>query len=333
MTTLQGTEPGLREPVAPGGYGAGGLWPDDEAAVRRARYATERVVSARVSLRQRLVEIWRCRELLVFLVRKELKVKYKNSVLGFAWSMLNPALVLLVYYMVFTVFLPNGIPHFALFLFAGLLFWNLFNNSLMGASGAVVNNAAIIKKVAFPREILALSQVGTACVFFCFQSCVLIAFFAGFEYAPAWKYLPLIPFALVVLVVITAAISLFLSAVNVYLRDTQHLIEVILQAWFWGVPVVYSFNEALYPRLIAHGLEWVYMIDPITPLILSIQRALYGVHMYVPKGQTKLESVLPTFHYTTYIYLDLIVLAVGVILFFGAMLLFGRIEGNFAEEL
>lgn len=351
MTTLSRTEPDLR-PAAPhdGAAGDGALsprWPemDGSGPDRGGRYATERVVSARVSLRNRLIEIWRCRELLVFLIRKELKVKYKNSVLGFAWSMLNPALVLLVYYVVFTIFLRNGVPHFALFLFAGLLGWNLFNNSLMGASGAVVSNAGIIKKVAFPREILALSQVGTACVFFCFQTAVLIAFYAGFAYAPAWNFLPLIPLALVALIVITAAFAVFLSAVNVHLRDTQHLIEVVLQAWFWAAPIVYSFNY-VYKRFQAHRLfgipgthlTWLYLANPIAPIVLTIQRALYGYHIYyvppaAPGQKPTPTSVLTNFPWTWYLEVDLIILGVGVLLFLGAMALFGRIEGNFAEEL
>lgn len=356
MTTLSRTETDIEQPTAPtdgaGGNGAPGrggvgVPPRPGEAVpadlRRDRYATERIVSARVSLRQRLIEIWRSRELLVFLVRKELKVKYKNSVLGFAWSMLNPALVLLVYYIVFTVFLPNGIPHFALFLFSGLLGWNLFNTSVMGSAGVVVNNAGIIKKVSFPREILPLSQVGTACIFFLFQAAVLILFFVGFHYAPSWEYLPLIPLALVTLVVVASAFAVFLSAVNVYLRDTQHLIEVVLQAWFWGAPIVYSF-QFVYNKFQRHTLfgipgthlTWLYLADPVAPVILTIERALYGFHLYVPPHSaagTAPTSVLAPFPYMWYVEILLIVLAVGILLFLGAMALFGRIEGNFAEEL
>jgi ABC-2 type transport system permease protein len=319
----------------PGSADTGPVWGD--GTPRQDRKLPARVVSARVSLRARLLELWRSRELLVFLVRKELKVKYKNSALGFAWSMLNPALVLLVYYVVFTVFLPNGIPHFALFLFSGLLGWNLFNTGLMGAAGAIVNNAAIVKKVAFPREILALAQVGTACIFFCFQGIVLIAFFAGFRYAPDWSYLPLIPLALVAIIVFTSAFAIFLSAVNVYMRDTQHLIEVLLTAWFWGAPVVYSFS-LVYNKLNGHRLFeipgthliWLYLFDPLAPVVLAFQRALFGLSPVV-KGTT--QHVLHAYSYLWYVEVLSIVLVVSVGLFLLAMMLFGRIEGNFAEEL
>ena len=103
--------------------------------------APVRVVSAKVSLRNRFVEIWQARELVIFLVRKELKVRYKNSVLGFLWSFLNPALVLCVYYVVFKYFLANHISLFAIYLFAGLLPWNLFNNSLLSSAGVLVAQA------------------------------------------------------------------------------------------------------------------------------------------------------------------------------------------------
>ena len=140
-----------------------------------------RVVSAKVSLRNRFVEIWQARELVIFLVRKELKVRYKNSVLGFLWSFLNPALVLLVYYVVFKYFLANHISLFAIYLFAGLLAWNLFNNSLLSSAGVLVAQAGIVKKVSFPREILALAQVGTAICYFFFQACIMVAFLIGFQ--------------------------------------------------------------------------------------------------------------------------------------------------------
>src|SRR3954470_12124034 len=98
----------------------------------------QRVVSARVSLRYRLAEIWRYRELFVGLVRKELKVKYKESFLGFLWSMLNPAATLLIYYVVFQLILKNGIPHFAIYLVSGILVWNLFSTAVPAATGSVV---------------------------------------------------------------------------------------------------------------------------------------------------------------------------------------------------
>src|SRR4029077_14446765 len=117
--------------------GAVGLGEHDRALAERARLIASRspkptrVVAARVSLWRRLGELWRSRELFSFLVRKEIKVKYKNSVLGFLWSMLNPALTLAVFYVLFTFFLPNGIPNFVIYMFSAMLVWNLFQTAVL----------------------------------------------------------------------------------------------------------------------------------------------------------------------------------------------------------
>ena len=116
------------------------------------------------------------RELLIYLVRTEIKVKYKNSVLGLVWSMISPAMTLAIYFFVFSILLDNKMPNFVIFLFAGLLLWNLFSLGVLTGTGIVVNNAGIVKKVSFPREILALAAVGSACVFFFFQAIVMVIF-------------------------------------------------------------------------------------------------------------------------------------------------------------
>jgi ABC-2 type transport system permease protein len=295
---------------------------------------TARIVSSRVSLRDRLREIWRARELFVFLVRKDLKVKYKNSFLGFLWSMLNPAFVLLVYYVVFKYFLKNPTPSFALYLFAGLVVWNLFQTATTGSASVIVANAGIVKKVAFPREILALSQVGTASVFFFFQALVLILFLIGFQYSPAWSYLPIALLALVDLIVFSAALSIFLSAVNVYFRDVEHLILVLLNAWFWGVPIIYSYN-LVYGLFARHHLVWLarlYLANPVTTFVLAFQRAIYGKVFVHIKGNPH-YPVLANYPYHFYVELLAGQLGAAILLLFGAMLVFGRISGNFAEEL
>ena len=139
-------------------------------------------------LRQRLRDLTSrpSRELFVYLVRKEIKVKYKNSFLGFLWSMLNPALTLAVFYVLFTYFLPNGIPNFVIYMFSATLVWNLFLTGVMGATSTVVANGGIVKKVAFPREILPLASVGSALVFFFFQGIVMVAFMFAFWHRPDW---------------------------------------------------------------------------------------------------------------------------------------------------
>ena len=232
-----------------------------------------RVVSSRTNLRQHLVDIWRYRELLLGLTRKELQVKYKNSVVGIGWSMLNPAFVLLVYFFVFQIVLGNGLPGFAIYLMSGLLVWNLFSAAVPTATGSIVANSSIVKKVSFPREILALAAVGANLLFFFYQLIVLALFLVVFRYVPTFRYIPLFLFALVTLLVFTSAVGVFLAAVNVKYRDTQHFLEIVLQAWFWATPIVYQY-ELIAGKLGRHA--WLYRLNPITPIVLTFQRTIYA---------------------------------------------------------
>lgn len=319
---------------------------DDGRAPARRRPARTRVVTPGKSAWSRVAELWRSRELLTYLVRKELAVKYKNSALGFLWSMLNPALMLAVYYFVFQIVLGAGIPHFAVFLMCGLLVWNLFSTAVPNATTSVVANSGIVKKVAFPREILAVASVGAALVFFALQALVLIGALLIFRLPPAPAYLPLLIPAMAALLLFSAALAVFLSAVNVYFRDTQHLLEVALLAWFWATPIVYSYRS-IADRLAPHGLSWILFLNPVTPVVLTFQRAIYGKVDAVSlsggaggigrnatshTGPTVLH-ILPAHGPYWYLAILCAEIAVSVALLFGALTVFGRLEGNFAEEL
>ena len=161
--------------------------------IRVPRAAGERIVRPRMTARERLARIVERRELLVGMVRKELKIKYKNSILGFAWSLLNPLLYLVVFYVAFTIILKSGIPAFPIWLLSGLLVWNLFSTGLGAATGSVVGNAALVKKVSFPREILPLAAVGSMLVHFFLQSIVLFVVLAIVQWHVAWAYVPAHP--------------------------------------------------------------------------------------------------------------------------------------------
>jgi ABC-2 type transport system permease protein len=304
------------------------------------RTKVTRVVSANVSIFARLAEIWRSRELLIYLVRTEIKVKYKNSFLGLIWSMIAPAMTLAVYTVVFGFFLKNGIPKFVIFLFSGLLLWNFFQTGVITATGVVVNNAGLVKKVAFPREILALAAIGSAGVFLFFQSCVMVIFMFALGNPPAWNLMWLLLVALIPTLVLSSALALLFASVNVYLRDTQHLIEVLVAAaWFWACPIVYSFQGQVATKLAAHHITWMYFLNPMVPLVMTFQRVLYNHTGMValttahPPGKPNLERILPPWGAMTYVELDAVVLAVSIVLFFVSLVVFGRLAGNFAEEL
>jgi ABC-2 type transport system permease protein len=305
--------------------------------------AGTRVLSADTGVLERLARIWQDRQLLVFLVGRDLKVKYKNSFLGFAWSLLNPALTVLVYYFVFSVALHSGVPDFAIWLMCGLVVWNFFAGSVAGGCGSMVGAGHLIKQVSFSREILALSALGTSAVYFCFQACILIVGLALVRFAPAMPYIFLVPLALIATVVFAAALAVFFSAVNVYFRDMQHLLEVILMAWFWGTPIVYTWGgsgNSFAHGLATHHLTWLYLANPMAPVVLLMQRALYGLRVAGTQSfQSKVPAPLAGHSFVAgfgplwYLEVLLSIILASTVLFLLALKLFGRLEGNFAEEL
>ncbi len=193
-----------------------------------------------------------------------------------------------------------------------------------------------MNKVYFPREILALAGIGAALVHFCLQAVVLIGALGVFRFAPAWEYLPVVLLALVVLIVLGAAFGIALAAVNVYLRDTQHLLELVLLAWFWITPIVYQY-QLLADKLAEKSM--LLLINPMTPIVLVFQRGIWNHSDTGPTSggrlgaATQSSGVLPDASLWWYLRNVVIIGAVAVGLLFGALWLFGRLEDNFAEEL
>lgn len=234
----------------------------------------------RFRLLERLRVLAGSREILANLVRKEVKVKYTDSVLGAAWSTLNPILYLLIFTLVFGVVLSNHVPNYAVYLLCGLIAWNFFSTSLALGARSVVDRANLVSKVYFPREILPLSSVGAALVDFGLQSAVLVGFMAVTRTFVFGVNLLLLPLALVALLALTTAVVMLVAGYNVVHRDTQHVVSLALLAWFWITPIVYP-SGAMWARLadnvvLGVPLKAVYLANPMTPIVLGLQRALYG---------------------------------------------------------
>jgi ABC-2 type transport system permease protein len=304
---------------------------EERAQLRAARDA--RVVRSRITARERLARIVKYHELLLGMIRKELKVKYKNSVLGFAWSLLNPLLYLVVFYIAFSVILGSGVPAFPIWLLSGLLVWNLFSTGLATATSSVVANAGLVKKVSFPREILPLAAVGSALVHFFLQSLVLFAVLAIVQWHVAWAYLWLLPIALVALLFVTCSLGILLAAVNVYLRDTQHFLELALLAWFWVTPIVYAFQLVVGNKTTESRIWFgrVFMLNPVTPIVITFQRAIYA-KLYNTNTNPHTQ-LLPTWSMWGYLAYIGYAFLFGFIVLAIALRVFGRSEVNFAEEL
>jgi ABC-2 type transport system permease protein len=283
-------------------------------------------------LRSRIREIIRYRELLVNLVRKELKVRYKNSVLGFVWTLVNPAITIAVYWVIFTKVFKNPIPAFVLFLMTGVLVFNMFQTALGAAVGSVVGNAPLVKKVWFPREILPLASIGAAMVDFLLQSIVLIGALAIFRWHVGWGYLLLIPAALIALLLFITALALWLAAVNVRYRDTQHFLGIVLMVWFWATPIIYSFQQVA--RRLPHSICWLQLLNPFTIISLSFQRALYNKKVVnANKPGVTPTPILPDHGQLWYFGILGILAAGSLLLLLYTSRKFRKLEGDFAEAL
>ena len=285
----------------------------------------------------RLGELFAYREVLVNLVRKELKVKYTASVLGAVWSLLNPVMFLAVFSLVVFV-LDNNIPDFPVFLLSGLLAWNFLANSLQAGARSVIDNANLVKKMAFPREILPLAAVGVALFDFVLQAVVLLLYIAvyavafsgpGFHLPELWLY----PLAIAVLIVFTTAITLWVAALNVRYRDVGHLLSLALLVWFWATPIVYQGGLVQQKLETIHVLgvdAWsLYLLNPVAVIVLGFQRALYAAVVPHPGN----DPVLPLMSLPRLTGLLATVLGVSLILLLLAWRSFFHRSGDFAEEL
>lgn len=267
-------------------------------------------------------DILRHREMLDLLIRRDLKSRYKDSALGFVWTLVRPLTQLLIYYVVIGRFLgaERGIPDFAIYVFAGLTAYGLFSEIVAGGTSSIIANSGLIKKVYLPREVFPLASVGSGLFNFFIQLGILLLATAALAAFP-WRVeiLYALP-SLLLLVVVGTALGLLLSAVNVYLRDVQYLTEVLLLILLWASPVVYSWEmvkEIVGPSLL---LE-VYTNNPITLAVLGFQRAFWtggdGVVTYPPDLLLRI----------------IIAIAVAMIGLIGCQRVFARLQGNFAQEL
>jgi ABC-2 type transport system permease protein len=270
-------------------------------------------------------------ELLANLIRKDLKVKYKNSALGFMWSLANPLLYLVVFYVVFSKILGNGVPNFPVLLMSGLLVWNFFNMATLTATGAVVGSANLVKKVRFPRIVLPLASVGFAGVHFVLQLVVLFAFMGVFYRDFVGPQLVLLLPALAVALLFTVAMALLASSLNVRFRDIEHLLEVALLAWFWLTPIVYQV-ALVRQKLTGHGLFWAYMINPMTSVVVAMQRAIYR-HPIALDSNHQAHEILAADGYAFYLKWLGIAALISLVLLALGLVAFRRLEADFAEEL
>lgn len=269
-------------------------------------------------------------ELLVNLVRKDIKVKYQGSALGFAWSLATPLVLTAVYYLVFHYIANNGIDNYVLYLMSGLLVWSAFQNAVTLATGSVVGNAGLVKKVRLPLQVLPLAAIGFAAVHFVLQMGLLLAVLTVLGYGIwGWQLLLLIPATALVLIFATG-LGLLVAALNVRYRDVQHLVEVAMLAWFFLNPVLYGAG-LVRDRL--GGLYWAYFLNPMAAVVGTFQRAIYQTPTYAaPDGRTRLLLLAPG-GYRFYLEALGIGMLVALVVLGLGLAVFHRLSADFAEEL
>jgi len=266
-----------------------------------------------------VADVYRSRELLWNLTLRELRTKYRRSFLGWAWSMLNPLATVAIYSFIFgTLFAstapqgdPSGLTGFAYYLLCGLLPWNFFSLVTGLGLGAISGNAVLVRRVAFPNEILVFSNVLHGCVQFAIEMALLaiVLLIAG---SPILPWLPLVIITSLLLAVFAAGFALALSVLAVYFRDTTYLWGILVQVWFFATPIVYA--PALLEDRAPEWIQRVLSLNPMNEFVKVYRRLLYDA------GAPSLLAML------------LLVLSAGVSVALG-WLVFRRFARRLAEEV
>ena len=252
-------------------------------------------------------ELYDYREMLSNLVKKDLKVRYKGSVLGFLWTFLNPLLQLIVYTIVFSTIMKVNIDKFYIYLFIGLIPWLFFATCIQAGSTSILMNKDLIKKIYFPRIILPISTVNSAfvSVFYSMIVVILTILVSGIGFS---KYVLLLPLAMIMQYILVLGMTFIFSAVGVYFRDLEYIFNIIVMIWFYLTPIVYEI------KMIPERFRFWFYLNPVTGIINFYRNILYYKRM-------------PSFN------------AFGGILIYGIIMIiigyfvFEKLQRNFAEEL
>lgn len=253
-------------------------------------------------------ELFRYREMIFSLVRKDLRGRYKGSVLGFFWTFLNPLLQLVVYTVVFSVLFPTTLEKFYIFLFVGLVPWLFFNTSLVGGATSITSQENLIKKIYFPRQVLPISYVSSAFINMLLTFIVIFAvlIFSGFgiDFMILWA----LPIVMLVEYILVLGIAMITSALTVFFRDLEYVLGIIGMLWMYLTPILYEIET-----IPEEYQKYIYM-NPMTGVILCYKDILYY------KRLPDLETIGGA-------------LGIGVFFALVGFIVFGKLQKRFVEEL
>lgn len=211
------------------------------------------------------------------LVHKELRVRYRGSILGMIWSYAKPATQFAVFYVAIGLFMDmnRNITNFVLYMFAGVVLINFFTETFSNATRAVVANAALVKKIYLPRQLFPVSSLWVAFVHFLPQLVVLLIAGLVFGWRPTWMGLGSILLAVVLVSVFALGLGLMFAAANVFFRDAENFVELILMMATWISPVLYGWTM-VYNVLVNSGFKWVWFIYQLNPMTVAVELFHYG---------------------------------------------------------
>lgn len=261
-----------------------------------------------------LKELYDYREMIASLVRKELRGRYKGSVLGFLWTFINPLLQLLVYTLVFSVIMRAGIDKYYIFLFVALVPWIFFSSALTGGASCVISSQDMVKKIYFPREVLPIAYTTSSFVNMLLSFIVVFAVLIVTGFGVNLVALLYMPIILLVEYLLALGIAMLTSALSVYFRDLQYILGIIAMAWQFLTPVMYS-QQMVEEQLSSHPmLMKIWNLNPTTPIINAYRDILY--YKRVPEITTLTSACI----------LGIVVCLIGYVAF-------RKLQKGFAEEL
>jgi lipopolysaccharide transport system permease protein len=251
--------------------------------------------------------VWRYRELLWVLTKRDVQVLYKQAFLGAAWAILQPVFAVVIFSIIFGYFVrmpSEGVPY-PIFAFAGVLPWTYFAEAMRRSSTGLVTDSELVRKIYFPRLIMPIANVTAPLLDFCIAFMVLIAMMLFYGIMPGWKFL-LVPPLILVAALLALSIGLWLAPINVRFRDVKHTLPFIIQVWMYASPIVYPLS------MVPSEWQWAYSLNPMVGVIEGFRWAVFdrGEPNFMALGMSG---------------------AIIALLLFGGLLFFRRMELTFAD--
>ncbi|AZC13458.1 ABC transporter permease [Microbacterium sp. ABRD28] len=269
-----------------------------------------------------LLEVFRRRYLLTLIVRKEVGIRYRGSIFGWAWSYVKPLVQFVVFFVALGVFLGlnRSIEYYPIYLLAGITIVTFFNEAFSNGTRSLVDNAPLIKKIYLPREVFPIASVFVAAVNTVPQIVVIIAISLFFGWAPTLGQVAAIVLALAIVAILSTGLGLLFGAINVTFRDAQSFVEIIVMMSIWASPVMYQWQ--MVADAVPEAVFTLYRLNPLTPTV-----ELFHYGLWFPLGPTGAQPLPNLWLFAG------IALLISLVVLTAGQLVFRRLEGRFAQDL